>query len=277
MNDDIAKQVNKRTIDSSDLQAGRVSPWIIYNHDTVARKTVRSLFEDNGTAIPKEIRYFFEADNMSLDDIVNITLIYKDNEYKAYIKKEAAWQRTRMFWRSDLSRAFKEYFDTVDKYPVLFFERYGKGTFKIWFSEDNLITVEPLDNNYSFEEQTNHAKSMDEKTLLSAAIKRGVEKPKEKEVFVRQYVRDPYVAEYAKRRADGYCMLCGKPAPFNDSNGRPYLESHHVVWISQGGKDTVDNCVALCPNCHRKMHIVANDSEIQHLKRVASMEEAKKK
>lgn len=33
------------------------------------------------------------------------------------------------------------------------------------------------------------------------------------------------------------------------------METHHVVWLSQGA-DSVDNTVALCPNCHRKMHIV---------------------
>ncbi|WP_083791491.1 HNH endonuclease [Chlorobium ferrooxidans] len=38
-------------------------------------------------------------------------------------------------------------------------------------------------------------------------------------------------------------------------NGDPYLESHHVIWLSRDGRDSVDNVVALCPNCHRKMHI----------------------
>ena len=54
--------------------------------------------------------------------------------------------------------------------------------------------------------------------------------------------------------------MCGKPAPFNDKSGDPYLESHHIKWLSKGGEDSPYNVVALCPNCHRKMHIV-NDSE----------------
>ena len=85
----------------------------------------------------------------------------------------------------------------------------------------------------------------------------------------KQYSRDPYISELAKRLANGKCELCGKPAPFKDSKGKPYLETHHVVWLSQGGSDSVDNTVALCPNCHRKMHVVADPGDVSKLKIVA--------
>ena len=42
-------------------------------------------------------------------------------------------------------------------------------------------------------------------------------------------------------------------APFARADGDAYLATHHVVWLAQGGSDTVENTVALCPNCHRKM------------------------
>ena len=80
------------------------------------------------------------------------------------------------------------------------------------------------------------------------------------------YVRNPYVAEYAKRRAKGICQLCGQPAPFCDQKGRPYLESHHIEWLSQGGADTTSNTAALCPNCHKKMHIVNDPKDVQKLR-----------
>jgi 5-methylcytosine-specific restriction protein A len=70
------------------------------------------------------------------------------------------------------------------------------------------------------------------------------------------FVRDEYVAEYARRRAAGKCELCREPAPFEDKHGNPYLESHHVVWLSRGGPDSIENTAALCPNCHRRMHIL---------------------
>lgn len=79
------------------------------------------------------------------------------------------------------------------------------------------------------------------------------------------YARDEYVAEYTKRRANGRCELCGQPAPFTGKDGKPYLESHHIVWLSKGGADSIENTVALCPNCHRKMHVVGDQSDIKKL------------
>lgn len=56
-------------------------------------------------------------------------------------------------------------------------------------------------------------------------------------------------------RADGVCEECKQPAPFlRKKDNSPYLEVHHRIPLASGGDDTVDNAVALCPNCHRKMH-----------------------
>lgn len=76
----------------------------------------------------------------------------------------------------------------------------------------------------------------------------------------KQYQRSVYVVEHAKRRAKGKCELCSTSAPFDDKNGVPYLETHHIEWLAKGGSDTIENTVALCPNCHRKMHVI-NDTK----------------
>lgn len=59
------------------------------------------------------------------------------------------------------------------------------------------------------------------------------------------YIRDAYVSEYAKCRANGICQLCDQKAPFNNRDGEPYLESHYIDWLSKGGSDTIDNTVGL--------------------------------
>lgn len=79
------------------------------------------------------------------------------------------------------------------------------------------------------------------------------------------YERNPDISAYAKLRAHGICDLCGGPAPFTDRERRPYLEAHHVIWLSNSGKDEIDNVVALCPNCHRKMHVVNDPTDVQIL------------
>ena len=89
--------------------------------------------------------------------------------------------------------------------------------------------------------------------------------PEVRETKTKQYKRSAFVSAYAKRRAGSYCELCGEVAPFLDKDGNPYLEIHHVVWLSEGGADSIDNTVALCPNCHRKMHIVQEPKDILYL------------
>ena len=84
------------------------------------------------------------------------------------------------------------------------------------------------------------------------------------------YHRNPDVAAYVKARAKGLCQLCGNKAPFLDSNNEPYLENHHIVWLSRGGEDSAGNCAALCPNCHRRMHIIDDPNDIQQLKDIVS-------
>jgi len=110
---------------------------------------------------------------------------------------------------------------------------------------------------------------------LEKAVGKTSRKPKKILVETMVFVRDPTVAEYAKRRANGRCDLCGKNSPFLDSQGRPYLECHHVVWLARGGSDTVENTCALCPNCHRKMHIVGAKADIEALVAAASKRIAK--
>ena len=77
------------------------------------------------------------------------------------------------------------------------------------------------------------------------------------------FARSAEVIKETKKRAKGICQFCNQPAPFIDKNGNPYLEVHHIVWLSRGGKDSISNTAALCPNCHKRMHILdrAEDTE----------------
>ncbi len=122
-----------------------------------------------------------------------------------------------------------------------------------------------LDESAPLEEKQKQACQMDVDSLKMAAVNHATDKPEEKTVTVKQIYRDPYIAEYAKKRANGICQLCGQYAPFKDSEGKPYLESHHIIWLSRGGADSIDNTVALCPNCHKKMHVLDLQSDIDKL------------
>jgi 5-methylcytosine-specific restriction endonuclease McrA len=85
------------------------------------------------------------------------------------------------------------------------------------------------------------------------------------QLLTKAYNRDFHIKEYAKKRANGICQLCEEKAPFYDLNGQPFLEVHHIKRLADGGSDSVDNTVALCPNCHRKMHILNKKEDVEKL------------
>lgn len=79
--------------------------------------------------------------------------------------------------------------------------------------------------------------------------------PRVAKVTTTVFLRNPYVVVEVLERAHGVCESCKIPAPFlRHSDGSPYLEVHHKIRLADGGEDTVENALALCPNCHRKMH-----------------------
>lgn len=80
-------------------------------------------------------------------------------------------------------------------------------------------------------------------------------KPRRVMVETTVFLRNPDVAVEVLERAAGKCESCGSDAPFRRaSNGEAYLEVHHIVRLADGGDDTVENALALCPNCHRESH-----------------------
>lgn len=107
------------------------------------------------------------------------------------------------------------------------------------------------------------AQRLSDQALFNRA--KNAEKLGQRYTTSKTFDRDPFVSEYVKRRANGLCDLCGNPAPFKDKKGKPYLESHHVIWLSRGGEDTIYNTAALDPSCHRKMHVLDLEGDVNKL------------
>lgn len=145
---------------------------------------------------------------------------------------------------------------------------YKDGNVKHYSTKNTATRLEPLPEDAPGDEQMKHARELTLEELKHVAIKCANYKEISVEKGMGRY-RSIYIAEYAKKKANGRCQLCGMPAPFSDNNGEPYLESHHVKWLSKGGEDSIDNVVALCPNCHRKMHVVNDVDEVEKLKCIA--------
>lgn len=129
---------------------------------------------------------------------------------------------------------------------------------------DDTPLVEKKTLDESYEEALKDVQKLNDKELEERA-RQASKHPEVKRVLSNYVERNPAVAEHAKRRANGICDLCSQPAPFKNKNGEPYLESHHIIYLAKGGVDTIYNTVALCPNCHRKVHALEDKMDISKL------------
>ena len=141
-------------------------------------------------------------------------------------------------------------------------------------NEDRSVWMFPLQLKYGFDfqiipdkkiKQLNKIRNKEIRKLsrevIQSRAKLSSKKPGSRQVKSTQFQRNEYVVEETKLRAKGICQLCMQAAPFSNKNNEPYLETHHIVWLARGGDDSLDNTVALCPNCHRKMHILDLESD----------------
>lgn len=111
-------------------------------------------------------------------------------------------------------------------------------------------------------EELNHVFNNEVKLALSSStterrkrLENADRYPKQVMVSIVAYKRNPDVVAEALIRADGYCEKCESFAPFiKKKDDSPYLEVHHITPLSQGGEDSLENVMALCPNCHREQH-----------------------
>lgn len=79
--------------------------------------------------------------------------------------------------------------------------------------------------------------------------------PESVQIVSKGFKRNSDVVASVLVRANGLCEKCGNEAPFKRAkDGTPYLEVHHEIMLSEGGEDTVENAIAVCPNCHRELH-----------------------
>lgn len=84
--------------------------------------------------------------------------------------------------------------------------------------------------------------------------------------------RSSEVRRAVLKRAAGVCECCSAPG-FKMDNGSVFLETHHVIPLSEKGPDQEWNVVAICPNDHRQAHFAEGraalrDQLIKHLLRI---------
>jgi hypothetical protein len=86
--------------------------------------------------------------------------------------------------------------------------------------------------------------------------------PSRSSAVVNRFKRDSEVVRWTLDQALGTCECCNTKAPFERDDGVPYLEVHHLKMLSEGGSDSITNTVAVCPNCHRELHLGKQKGEL---------------
>lgn len=84
-----------------------------------------------------------------------------------------------------------------------------------------------------------------------------------------RYPRDPKVALKALKKAVFKCEIDASHNTFiSSATGTPYVEAHHLIPMSAQGDfkislDIMENITALCPNCHRHLHLGKSETRIK--------------
>ena len=93
-----------------DNRIGSFDSWDIVNELTAVKHCDKSFFDYNGSGVPKEICWFFEADHLDLGQVIRWELKYQERIYDLQVRNESSdRRRVRIFWTAELGRLLATY------------------------------------------------------------------------------------------------------------------------------------------------------------------------
>ena len=78
--------------------------------------------------------------------------------------------------------------------------------------------------------------------------------PGRETVIVTRVIRDSQIISELKAVYRGRCQLCDTTIKLPSGD---YVEAHHLWPLGEGGSDTKDNLICVCPNCHTRLDFAA--------------------
>lgn len=185
-----------------------------------------------------KVRVVFKIGNFAIADFI------EDKEYQDFTKREQSTEDVESKKDATSKEASTEQSNTTDD------------------RQSVAQTVDNTSGSADTQDEQKNSESLQEKR--KRALDAATESPEEEinRTSKATYTRSSAIRDYVKTRANGVCEYCEEPAPFNTSNGDPYLEAHHIDELSQGGEDHPDKVVALCPSCHMEIHYGDSGGEI---------------
>ena len=106
----------KKEIDIFIKRIGKFDSWEIIDETTAVKTCDKSFFEYNGSGVPKEICWFFDAEDLSSGETKAIKVMYNGKEYAGKVANDTTdRRRVRIFWSTELGRLFDAYKNVESK------------------------------------------------------------------------------------------------------------------------------------------------------------------
>lgn len=114
---------------------GSFYSWDIISETVAQKHCDKSFFADNGSGVPKEICWFFDAENIQPGEKKKIKLWYGlQHSFTGHLSNDSTdRRRVRIFWETDLGKRFDIYKDRPD--AVAKFTKIDTDTYEISFEE----------------------------------------------------------------------------------------------------------------------------------------------
>ena len=122
---------------------------------------------------------------------------------------------------------------------------------------NNILNISSLGSELSFQKEV-------QESIAISYPEGPIEKPnKTQKNQGFSYPRNPKIGKLALRNAEYKCEIDNSHKTFTSKfTFQPYLEVHHLVPMEKQDQfeyslDVPENVIALCPNCHRKVHLAS--------------------
>ena len=207
------------------------------------KKTDLSVFKNNGSGIPVEIRSFFEIEKFKEKEDRSIVIAFEGIAYPArLVRKGGKGKQTQLFWNKSLAIALNECYPTVlasKNYPDLHIYKINNESYVFSFKGDYIV-----DGDDNFELQSKEVVGSEGKII---------------HVYSTKYERNPALRKAAIDIHGLKCYVCGFEFEKQYGElGKGFIEVHHKKPLSELGKEILvkpeTDMVCLCSNCHRMVH-----------------------
>jgi len=218
-----------------------VYSWEVLNANVAIKNIDKSCIEHDGTGVPQEILFFFDAEDLS--ETKNIKLIFRGESIAAQLKITNS--RLRMFWPKRFSRSLEKHLPD-DRKP----DEYGLG-----------MRLSKLNGNATeFDVQLiEEIRVIDDAQDSDDHPHQGSTEGRKRSYYGTRYERDPKNRKRALEIHGYVCKACG----FDFGNvygerGLGYIEVHHTKPLGEESSeiyvDPQKDLIPLCANCHRIVH-----------------------